>query len=367
MQAIFKLENGEELAREILAQVEGVIREFGLRPDVSKGKSRIMVGAIGEIPTGLRDTLQSRLEGIPGVAVSHITTPYKLVSREYHKRDTVVTIDGKIQIGGGKLVLMAGPCAVEGRDECMSIFENIFEIMARIGIKIQWMFRGGAFKPRTSPHSGQGLKEMGLRILQEIYEQSGIPIVTEATRVLSLQAVAEVAQMIQIGTRNFQNFELLEAVARVGKPIFYKRGMSAYLDEWLLGAEYLLNEGNPQVVLCERGIRTMSQPTRNTLDLGILPIINEKTHLPVIVEPSHATGVRSCVARAAYAAIAVGADGIMVEVHDNPSRAMSDGKQSLLPEQFEEMVKRIADILPWYENVYAKGENQIRLVGNQAA
>jgi 3-deoxy-7-phosphoheptulonate synthase len=277
--------------------------------------------------------------GVPGVArVLPVRSPYKLASREMHPADTLVRT-GDAVIGGRRIGVIAGPCAIESREQALSIARRVRQEGAAL-------FRGGVFKPRTSPYSFQGLGEEGLRILAEVRHALGIPVVTELTSPLQAGPVAACADVVQIGSRNMQNFELLKCAARLGKPVLLKRGFAATIDEWLLSAEYLLYEGNDQVVLCERGIRTFETSTRNTLDLSAVPVLKKATHLPVIVDPSHATGVRDLVVPMGRAAIAAGADGLMVEVHTEPEHARSDGGQCLIPDQFRELMRDLQAIAP---------------------
>jgi 3-deoxy-7-phosphoheptulonate synthase len=276
---------------------------------------------------------------LPGVARAlPVRSPYKLAGRAMHPENTQVRV-GDAVLGGGRIVVIAGPCAVESRAQTLAIAQRIRQEGAAI-------FRGGAFKPRTSPYTFQGLGEKGLRILADVRETLGLPVVTELTSPLQAQAVAACADIIQIGSRNMQNFELLKCAARLGQPVVLKRGFAATVDEWLLSAEYLLLEGNGQVILCERGIRTFETSTRNTLDLAVVPLLKKITHLPVIVDPSHATGTRDLVVPMGRAAIAAGADGLMVEVHTDPEHALSDGMQCLFPDQLRQLMQELRAIAP---------------------
>ncbi|NIQ91149.1 MAG: 3-deoxy-7-phosphoheptulonate synthase, partial [Deltaproteobacteria bacterium] len=278
-------------------------------------------------------------EQLSGVAkVIPVSRPYKLVSREMHPEDTVVQI-GDVELGGPRIVVIAGPCAVENREQAMTIAREVKSAGAVL-------FRGGAFKPRTSPYSFQGLGEEGLKILAQIREETGLRIATEMTSPNQVDLMMKYVDVVQIGARNMQNFELLRSAGRIGKPVLLKRGLSATMEEWLMSAEYILSEGNEQVILCERGIRTFERYTRNTLDLSAIPIIKNLTHLPVVIDPSHATGLREKVSPMARAAIAAGADGLMIEVHHDPSQALSDGPQSLYPEQFEQLMRDLYVIAP---------------------
>ncbi len=274
---------------------------------------------------------------LPGVKEAiAVTKPYKLVSRETQAEDTEVRVGNTI-IGNGHFTTIAGPCAVESEEQALTIARAV----KRAGAT---MFRGGAFKPRTSPYAFQGLGLQGLKILARVREETGLPVVTEAVDSESMDLIEEYADMIQIGTRNMQNFSLLRRAGRAAKPVMLKRGMSATVDEWLMAAEYLLEEGNTQVVLCERGVRTFVRHSRNTLDLSAIPVVRQESHLPILVDPSHAAGRRDQVLPLSRAALVVGAHGIMVEVHHAPETAMSDGAQSLYPEQFEELQQQIATI-----------------------
>ncbi len=278
-------------------------------------------------------------ESLPGVArVVPVNTAFKLVSRQMHPEDTRVQV-GDVSVGGERIVVVAGPCAVENRDQTLAVAGQVRKYGAMI-------FRGGAFKPRTSPYAFQGLGEEGLKILAEVRRTYGMPVVTEITTPAQADLVMKYVDVIQVGARNMQNFELLKCVGRLGKPVLLKRGLSATIEEWLMSAEYILSEGNDNVILCERGIRTFEPYTRNTLDLSAIPVIKSLTHLPVIIDPSHATGSREKVSPMSRAAIAAGADGLMVEVHSDPDRALSDGAQSLYPEQFARLMRDLYVIAP---------------------
>lgn len=321
-------------------QVEAVcvrIRGLGLRPHAMPGAQRTAIGI-----TGNRGAVEpGALEDMPGVAeVITVSKPYKLVSRDLKPETTVIQFPGsEATIGGEALAIMAGPCAIESREQAL-------ETAAAVRSAGAHFFRGGAFKPRTSPYSFQGLAEEGLKIMAEVREQLGLLIVTEAVDERSLELVASYADMIQIGARNMQNFSLLKQAGRAAKPVLLKRGLSATLDELLMAAEYIMSEGNYQVVLCERGIRTFTDHTRNTLDLSIVPAVQRLSHLPIVVDPSHGTGKRNKVAPMARAAVAVGADGLLIEVHPRPEEALSDGMQSLYPAQFAELMQEVAQIAP---------------------
>jgi 3-deoxy-7-phosphoheptulonate synthase len=314
-------------------QIQAVIQrleQLGFKTHLSRGVERTIVGAIGD-KSRLGDMALEAMDGVEKVIP--ILQPYKQASRTFQEEDTVVTV-GDIQIGGGQVQVMAGPCAVESREQLM---ESAMAVKAA-GATI---LRGGAFKPRTSPYSFQGLEEEGLKILAEAREATGLYIVTEVMDASTLPLVAEYADILQIGARNMQNFFLLRQVARVDKPILLKRSPSATIEEWLMAAEYILDGGNRQVILCERGIRTFENYTRNTLDLTAVPVLKHLSHLPVIVDPSHAIGKWRYVTPMAKAAVAVGADGLLIEVHPNPARALCDGPQSLTPDNFAVLMREI--------------------------
>ncbi len=309
------------------------LKDAGFQTHLSRGVERTIIGAIGD-KTRLHDLA---LEAMPGVEkVVPVLQPYKLASRAYMDGPTVVKI-GDLEIGSDAIHVIAGPCAVESREQLM----EAAGIVQRYGATL---LRGGAFKPRTSPYSFQGLERQGLEYLAEAREKTGLRVVTEVTDPRNLEMVAEYADVLQIGARNMQNFFLLREVARAGKPVLLKRGPSATIEEWLLAAEYILAEGNRDVILCERGIRTFESYTRNTLDLTAVPVIKYLSHLPVIVDPSHATGKWRYVEPMAMAAVAAGADGVMVEVHPNPEEALCDGQQSLTAANFNRMMQKLRDI-----------------------
>jgi 3-deoxy-7-phosphoheptulonate synthase len=306
-----------------ISQVIHRIESVGLTAHVSKGTERTIIGAIGDE----RALQEAPLEAFPFVEkVLPVLQPYKLASREFKPEGSTINVDG-VLVGGTRVVVMAGPCAVEGR-------ERLLEVARCVRAARGHMLRGGAYKPRTSPYTFQGLGEEGLEYLAEAKRETGLPIVTELMDPREAGAVYEHADLIQIGARNMQNFKLLKEVGCRRKPVLLKRGMSSTLKELLLAAEYIMSEGNYQVILCERGIRTFEDATRNTLDLSVVPLIKRLSHLPVIVDPSHGTGKRELVAPMALAAVAAGADGIMVEVHPRPEEALSDGPQALLPATF---------------------------------
>ena len=316
------------------AQVQAVIKEIekmGFRGVPMPGALRTAVCIIGN--KGPVDATQ--LLAMEGVREAiPVTKPYKLVSRETHPDSTVISI-GDVIIGAGEPVIMAGPCAVESEEQALTIAA----IVKKHGAKV---FRGGAFKPRTSPYAFQGLGEKGLKILDKVRRETGLLIVTEATDSENLRAVEKYADIIQIGARNMQNYSLLRLAGQTKKPVLFKRGFAATIDEWLMAAEYIMSEGNTRIILCERGIRTFSDNTRNTLDISAIPSIKSVSHLPIIVDPSHAAGRRDYVIPLSRGAIAVGADGLLIEVHHDPAHALSDGMQSLYPHQFEQLMQEIS-------------------------
>jgi 3-deoxy-7-phosphoheptulonate synthase len=316
--------------------IEGVVRvvtEMGFRAHPMPGATRTAIGITGN--QGAVDP--SRFENLPGVAEAiRVSKPYKLISLDLRPEKTVVRV-GDASIGGEELALIAGPCAIESRAQAFSIAEAVRRSGARF-------FRGGAFKPRTSPYAFQGLGEEGLKMLAEVRDVYGLKIVTEAMDEAGLDMVERYGDMIQIGARNMQNFSLLRRAGRSKLPILLKRGLAATLDEWLLAAEYIMAEGNYNIVLCERGIRTFAQHTRNTLDLAAIPAVRRLSHLPVIVDPSHGTGKNYMVIPLARAGVAVGADGLIIEVHDQPERALSDGAQALTLDQYQQLVDEVRAI-----------------------
>jgi 3-deoxy-7-phosphoheptulonate synthase len=321
-------------AEEIQAVCEQILI-LGFRAHPMPGAQRTAIGITGN--SGAVD--QGDLEDLSGVAeVIRVTKPYKLVSRDVKQEDTVIAFPGtNATIGGRDLAVIAGPCSIESREQAFAIAEQVAGAGAQF-------FRGGAYKPRTSPYAFQGMGEDGLKIMVEIRERFGLRIVTEALDNESLDLVADYADIIQIGARNMQNFSLLKRAGKTRKPVMVKRGMSATLDELLMAAEYVMSEGNYQVILCERGVRTFADHTRNTLDLSIVPAVQRASHLPIIVDPSHGTGKRNMVLPLARAGVAVGADGLIVEVHHQPDKAFSDGAQSLYPDQFVELMDEITPI-----------------------
>jgi len=323
----------EEQIRAICERIDSL----GLKAHPIPGSTRTAIGITGN--TGAVDI--GSLESMPGVIECiPVSKPYKLVSRDLKEDDTVIRVPipgGSVSIGGTSLALIAGPCAVETHDQAFAIAECV----ARTGARL---FRGGAYKPRTSPYSFQGLGEPGLQILSEVRDRFGLGIVTEAVDNESCDLVEQYADVIQIGARNMQNFSLLKRAGRAKKPVLLKRGMSATLDEFLMAAEYVMAEGNYNVILCERGVRTFSDFTRNTLDLAIIPAVKRRSHLPILVDPSHGTGRRHKVLPLSRAAVAAGADGLLIEVHHEPDRALSDGMQSILPDEFAQLTDEIRQI-----------------------
>ena len=319
--------------REDVERVVAAVERLGLKAHTIPGEVRTAIGVTGN--RGAVDP--AALENLPKVLeVIKVSQPYKLVSREFHPGETVVSVGG-VPVGGHRIVVIAGPCAVESMEQTVSIALAVKERGADL-------LRGGAFKPRTSPYSFQGLGEEGLEILAEARSVSGLPVVTEVLDTAHVPLVAKWADCLQVGARNMQNFELLKAVGRAGKPVLLKRGMAATLEELLLAAEYVMAEGNPGVILCERGVRTFSDFTRNTLDLSIIPAVERLSHLPILVDPSHGTGKRNKVIPMSRASIAAGADGIAVEVHVRPEEALSDGPQALTPELFSELMAQLPPI-----------------------
>jgi 3-deoxy-7-phosphoheptulonate synthase len=323
----------QEQIRSVCKRIESV----GMKADAIPGPTRTAIcitGNTGPVDIGLLESMPGVIECIP------VSKPYKLVSRDVKADDTVIKISapaGTVQFGGGAVAIIAGPCAVESREQALTIAGHV----AKAGVKL---FRGGAYKPRTSPYSFQGLGEDGLKILAEVREKFGLGIVTEAVDNESLDLVEKYADVIQIGARNMQNFSLLKRAGRAKKPVLLKRGISATLDEFLMAAEYVLSEGNFNVILCERGVRTFNDYSRNTLDLTVVPAVKTRSHLPIVVDPSHATGKRHKVLPLSRAAVAVGADGILVEVHNDPDHALSDGMQSILPDEFVQLVEEVRQI-----------------------
>ncbi len=314
-----------------IQRVVAVIEELGYKAQPMPGAQRTAVGLVGN--DGRVDA--SRLEALPGVQeIIHVSRPYKQVSREWKSENTVVRLPGGVAVGGTEVVAIAGPCSVESEGQILEAARQVREAGAVI-------LRGGAWKPRTSPYAFQGLGRPGLKLLARAREETGLLICTEAMDPEGVGYVAEVADIIQIGARNMQNFSLLKAAGRTKKPVLLKRGMSATIEELLLSAEYLLAEGNHAVILCERGIRGFDTATRNVFDLTAIPVVHNLSHLPIVADPSHGTGLRDKVIPMARAAVAAGADGIIVEVHPHPDQALSDGAQSLFPDQFAQLMREV--------------------------
>jgi 3-deoxy-7-phosphoheptulonate synthase len=321
----------EEQVRAVCQKIESL----GYRAHAMPGATRTAIGITGN----QGEVEQGTLGEMPGVQeVIRVSKPYKLVSRDVKEENTVITFPGtNATLGGKNLAVIAGPCAIESREQAFAVAERV----CRAGAQF---FRGGAYKPRTSPYTFQGLGEKGLQIMAEVRDRFGMKIITEAIDNESLELVEEYADVIQIGARNMQNFSLLKRAGRAKKPVMLKRGMSATLEEFLMAAEYVMSEGNYNVALCERGVRTFADHTRNTLDLSIVPAVQRLSHLPIVVDPSHGTGKRNKVTPLSRAAVAVGADGLIVEVHNEPDKALSDGMQSLYPEQFDDLMTQVRQI-----------------------
>ena len=317
-------------SKEDVERVEEYIRSIGYDSRKIVGEERTVIGVVGDE----RPLEPDGLELIPGVErVMRILHPFKFASREFHPHDSVFAIDG-VKIGGPEIIIMAGPCAVESREQTIETAIAVKEAGARV-------LRGGAYKPRTSPYSFQGMAEDGLKILAEARQITGLPVITEVIAPENVPLVSEYADILQIGARNMQNFALLQAVGQSGKPALLKRGLMSTIDEWLNAAEYILSNGNERVILCERGIRTFETATRYTTDINAIPVVKHLSHLPIILDPSHATGKWEYVTAVARAAIAAGADGLIVEVHPDPVHARSDGAQSLKPEKFADLVRQV--------------------------
>jgi 3-deoxy-7-phosphoheptulonate synthase len=324
----------DHAAREAIDETVRRVKELGYGVNVSRGEERTVIGVLGDE----RQIDWDHLELLPGVErVVRILKPFKLASRDARPDNTIVRV-GTVAIGGEAVVFIAGPCAVESREQIVETAKAVKQAGAH-------MLRGGAYKPRSSPYSFQGMAEEGLKLLAEARDATGLPVVTEVMAIEQVDTIAKYADMLQIGARNMQNFPLLQEVGKSGHPVLLKRGISATVEEWLMAAEYLLANGNSKVVLCERGIRTFETSTRNTTDINAIPVVKRLSHLPVIVDPSHSTGRNEYIESVSRAAIAAGADGLIIEVHPHPEEALSDGAQSLRPEAFAEVVgnvKRIA-------------------------
>lgn len=316
-----------------VARITDKLKKMGYGVHLSTGENRTVIGVIGQ----RREEVAQAMEAMPEVEkVVFISRPFKLAGREFHPDKTVIRI-GDLSIGDAELVVMAGPCAIEDEEQLIQAAEAVKKAGARV-------LRAGAFKPRTSPYSFQGLEQQGLQFLNRVREKTGLLIVTEVMDQFTVEEVAECADIIQVGARNMQNYYLLRELGRIRKPVLLKRGLSATIEEWLMAAEYILSGGNYDVILCERGIRTFEPYTRNTLDLSAVPLVKQLSHLPVIVDPSHGTGLSSLVPAMSKAALAAGADGLMIEVHPNPQEALSDGPQSLTPVQFQTLMKELKGV-----------------------
>jgi 3-deoxy-7-phosphoheptulonate synthase len=325
MMVILRKGHTDQELTDILKRLE----EVGLSGHTIVGVERTVVGVVGQVYPGLADDLET----MPGVDdIVPISKPYKLASREFKPDNTTIKV-GDVVIGGGRTVVMAGPCAVESEEQLMATAQAVKAAGAHI-------LRGGAFKPRTSPYTFRGLEEKGLQILKAAREETGLPIITEVMTVRDVELVARYADILQIGARNVQNFFLLEEAGRVGKPVLLKRGFASTVEDWLLSAEYIISQGNREVILCERGIRTFETATRNTMDLSAIPLVKRLSHLPIVSDPSHGTGKWYLVEAMSMASIAAGADGLIVEVHPNPDRALSDGAESLTFENFRRLMER---------------------------
>ncbi len=320
--------------QEIVECIAGKLKALGYGVHRSTGEKRTILGVIGQ----RREEAAQAMEAIAAVErVVYVTRPFKLAGREFHPEPTVVRIGPGVSVGDRALAIMAGPCAVESEEQILEAARAVQAAGAKI-------LRGGAFKPRTSPYSFQGLEKQGLRLLEQVRRQTGLRIVTEVMDQFTVDAVAESADILQVGSRNMQNFYLLRELGKISKPVLLKRGMSATIEEWLMAAEYIMSGGNYQVILCERGIRTFEPYTRNTLDLSAIPLVKQLSHLPVIVDPSHGTGVGALVPAMSRAALAAGADGLLVEVHPCPPKALSDGPQSLEPARFTVLMEELKGV-----------------------
>jgi 3-deoxy-7-phosphoheptulonate synthase len=324
------------ITEEELKRIVKKLERHGLKTNISKGTERTIIGVIGDT-SKITEEEENAIRLMPGIEdVMRILKPYKLASRDFKAENTTINVGGHI-IGGKKIQVIAGPCAVENKTMLMGIAEKVKNAGASF-------IRGGAFKPRTSPYSFQGLGEEGLKYLSDVRKKTGLPVVTELMDPRDIGLILKYADIIQIGTRNMQNFRLLLEVGTCNKPVLLKRGLSATIKEWLMAAEYIMSKGNHNVILCERGIRTFETATRNTLDLSAVPALKQLTHLPVIVDPSHAVGKLAFVAPMAKAAVAAGTDGLLIEVHPNPEEALSDGEQSLKPDAFKKLMEELRPI-----------------------
>ncbi len=318
--------------RESIQNITGIIEGKGLTAHISNGKEVTVIGVVGD-KSKLQDQNLEIAEDVDKIVP--VTESYKLANKKFHPEPSVIKV-GNVSIGGDELIVMSGPCAVESRAQLIETAHAVKKAGAHI-------LRGGAYKPRTSPYAFQGLEEEGIKFMKEAREETGLPVVCEVTSLAAIEAAVKYVDMLQIGARNMQNFYLLKEAGKTGLPVLLKRGLSATIDEWLNASEYIIAEGNPNVVLCERGIRTFETATRNTLDISAVPVIKNKSHLPIIVDPSHASGVRMYVKPLAMSAVAVGADGLMIETHPNPAIALSDGPQSLT---FQELLELCSKIRP---------------------
>ncbi len=322
----------KDITQQQFQEVTTMVKDLGFHAHVIQGTERTVIGAVGS--SRGKEKLQA-MENMPGVEnVMPILQPYKLASLEVKAEKTVIPVCSGTEVGGKSVTVMAGPCAVESE-------EQLIETARAVKAAGATMLRGGAFKPRTSPYSFQGMEEEGLILLRNAKEETGLPIVTEVMKVGDIDIICKYADMLQVGARNVQNFALLKELGKIDKPVLLKRGMMTTIEEFLMSAEYILSAGNSKVILCERGIRTFETATRNTLDLSCVPVLRHRTHLPVVVDPSHGTGHWKLVAPMSYAAVAAGADGLMIEVHPHPEQAVSDGIQSLKPEKFAEMMQTL--------------------------
>ena len=316
-----------------ISKVKKRIEDAGLKAHISAGVEHTVIGVLGEVFPGLHDALEL-LSGVEQVIP--VTKPYKLASREFHPRDTIVELNG-VAIGGNEIVIMAGPCAIESEEQLLATAQAVKAAGATV-------LRGGAFKPRTSPYDFRGLGETGLKILAAVGKENKMPVITEVMAPNDVGLVAKYVDILQVGARNMQNFILLDEVGKIKKPVLLKRGLASNIQEWLLAAEYILAQGNEQVILCERGIRTFETYTRNTMDVSAIPIIEKVSHLPIIADPSHATGKWYLVPPLALAAVAAGADGLLIEVHPNPDQALADGPQSLTFDNFRLLMSQLLPI-----------------------
>jgi 3-deoxy-7-phosphoheptulonate synthase len=335
---------------EILGVKSRILAE-GLTPFDHVGRERTVIAVVGEIGAR-KPVLLEKFAALPGVSsVTPISRPFKLTSLEFHPEPTIIRVLDAV-VGDGSLTMMAGPCSVESRDQ-------LFETADAVKAAGATILRGGAFKPRTSPYAFQGLGIQGLRLLAEARERTGLPVITEVMEPNQVDIVAEYADILQIGTRNMQNYSLLRDVGRVARPVMLKRGYGATIEEWLMAAEYIVSSGNPNVILCERGIRTFETYTRNTMDLAAVPLLRRLTHLPIVVDPSHATGKRWLVKPLAIGGVAVGADGVMVEVHPRPDEALSDAEQQLTLDQFRDLMAAIVPVHEQTRGLYGPGNGEM--------